>query len=43
MVPENMYIIYHSLKHKIEKEENPEEFKTEKWYSKDFKVEKLDD
>jgi len=43
MVPENMYIIYHSLKYKIEKEENPEEFKTEKWYSKDFKVEKLDD
>jgi len=39
MVPENMYVIYHSLKHKQEKEENPDAFKTEKWYSKEFTVE----
>jgi len=41
MVPENMYVIYHSLKHKQEKEENPDAFKTEKWYSKEFTVETL--
>lgn len=39
--PENMWVIYHSRLLKKEKEEHPERFKTERWYTKDFKTEEL--
>jgi len=41
MEPNNMYVIHHSLAHKKLKETNPEVFKTEKWYNKEFGVEEL--
>ena len=41
LVPENMYVIYHSQKFKELKEESPDQFQREKWYSKDFTVEML--
>lgn len=36
MVPDNMYVIHHSLRHKELKEK--EAFVTEKWYSKEFTI-----
>ena len=41
LVPENMWVIYHSQLLKEEKARNPEQFKQERWYSKDFTTEEL--
>lgn len=38
-----MYIIYHSLKHREDKCKNPNEFMIEKWYQKEFTIEKFSD
>lgn len=36
--PENMYVIHHSITHNDLKESNPESFKKEKWFQRDFTV-----
>lgn len=41
LIPENMWAIYHSPLVKEEKDQNPEKFTQERWYSKDFTTEIL--
>ena len=43
MVPDNMYVIHHSLEHTLKREEDPNLFHNEKWYNKDFYVRVLTD
>lgn len=43
LVPESMYVIYHSQLLKDEQTQNPDSFKMERFYNKYFTVEQLDD